>query len=210
MTAANAWLLLKKRMRQDGMVAKLNTMRAAITTKFSPTMPANATIGEIRDLLASIFEGGDPTREEWSIILMLNALDSTDLDWLRKNLITRFTNKTSKPTEKEVVEAINLTGYDRHQVERANAFKTQKEPGAKSKTKCLNCGNTRHSFNGCWAKGGGSAGKAPDWWKEMQKSKDRKPKKKSGEKANAAKDSNSDDSHVEKVGAAITQEDFSE
>jgi hypothetical protein len=117
MTAANAWLLLKKRTWQDSMVAKLNAMRAAITTKFSPTKPENATIGEIRDLLASIFEGGDPTREDWSIILMLNALDGTDLDWLRKNLITRFTNETSKPTEKEVVKAINLAGYNRRQIE---------------------------------------------------------------------------------------------
>jgi hypothetical protein len=44
---------------------------------------------------------------------MLNTLESTDLDWLQKNLITHFTNKKSKLTEKEVIEAINLACYDR-------------------------------------------------------------------------------------------------
>jgi hypothetical protein len=61
MSTAEAWLLLKKRMRQDSMVAKLNAMRAAITMKFSSSKPMNVTIGEICNLLASIFKGGDPT-----------------------------------------------------------------------------------------------------------------------------------------------------
>jgi hypothetical protein len=45
MSAAQAWLLLKKRTRQDGMVVKLNAMRAAITMNFSSSKPTNATIG---------------------------------------------------------------------------------------------------------------------------------------------------------------------
>jgi hypothetical protein len=137
---------------------------------------------------------------------MLNALESTDLDWLQKNLITCFTNERSKPTEKEVIKAINLAKYDRRQVEQVHAFKTQKDGNSKPKSKCSNRGNTHHSFDRCWAKGGGSAGKAPDWWKESQKAKDRKLKKKSSDKANAAKDSDSYDSHAEKVGAAMTTE----
>jgi hypothetical protein len=82
MTALDAWNLLKKRTQQVGMVAKLNAMRTAITTKFSPSKSTNATIGDICDLLALIYEGNVPTKEDWSIVLMLNALDGTDLNRL--------------------------------------------------------------------------------------------------------------------------------
>jgi len=128
-------------------------MRAAITTKFSSSKATNATIGDIRDLITAIFEGDPPTKEDWTIILMLNALEGTDLDWLRKNLITQFTSSKTRPTEKEVIEAINLAGYDRRQTEQVHAFKTQKESNPKQKMKCSNCGNNRHVIECCWAKG---------------------------------------------------------
>jgi len=88
MSTVQAWLLLKKRTHQDGMVAKLNVMRATITTRFSSAKPTNSTIGEICNFLASIFEGGGPICEDWFIILILNVLENMDLDWLHKNLIT--------------------------------------------------------------------------------------------------------------------------
>jgi hypothetical protein len=210
MSALDAWKLLKKRTQQDGMVAKLNAMRAAITTKFSSSKATNATIGDIRDLITAIFKGDPPMKEDWTIILMLNALEGTDLDWLRKNLITQFISSKTRPTEKEVIEAINLAGYDRRQTDQVHAFKTQKESNPKQKMKCSNCENNRHVIEGCWAKGGGSAGKAPDWWNELQAKKAGKPKGKDQEKANALKDNDSSNSHTESVGAAIVETDFAE
>jgi hypothetical protein len=121
----------------------------------------NAIISDIRDLLTTISEGEAPTREEWSIVLMLNALNRTDFDWLRKNLITQFLNAKTKPLEKEVIEAINLAGYDNSKhIEHAHAFKPSL--GTK-KPKCKICNSSCHLFEGCWAKGGGAEGQAPDW-----------------------------------------------
>ena len=52
-------------------------------TKFSKSKETNTTISKIRDHLASVFEAGvAPTQDEWFIILMLNALDGTEYDWL--------------------------------------------------------------------------------------------------------------------------------
>jgi len=210
MSVLNAWKLLKKRSQQDGMVAKLNAMWAAITTKFSSSKATNTMIGDIRDLIMAIFEGDPPTREDWMIILMLNALEGTNLDWLRKNLIMQIISSKMRPTEEEVIEAINLAGYDRYQTEQVHAFKMQKESNSKQKVKCSNCRNNWHMIETCWAKGGGSAGKAPDWWNELQAKKARKLKGKDQEKANALKDNNSSNSHTKSVGAAIIETDFAE
>jgi hypothetical protein len=49
MTAAEAWLLLKRRTQQDGMVAKLNAMRVAITMKFSSSKLTNTIISDKRN-----------------------------------------------------------------------------------------------------------------------------------------------------------------
>jgi hypothetical protein len=193
------------------MVVKLNAMRATITMKFTSSKPTNAIIGDIHNLLTTIFKGEAPTREEWSIVLMLNALNRTDFNWLRKNLIMQFSNAKMKPLEKEVIKTINLAGYNNlKHIEQAHAFKPSS--GAK-KPKCKICNNSHHSFEGCWAKGGGAEGQAPDWWKEMQKKKlgNSKAKSKSSkDKVNAEKDDDSSNSHTEKVGAAITEDNFSE
>src|SRR5882672_4427901 len=58
MTAAEAWLLLKKRTQQDGIFAKLNTMHCALHIKFTHGMPMIDTLGELNNLIASIYEGG--------------------------------------------------------------------------------------------------------------------------------------------------------
>jgi hypothetical protein len=50
MTAAEAWLILKRRMQLDGMVVKLNAMRATIMTKFSSSKATNATNATIREI----------------------------------------------------------------------------------------------------------------------------------------------------------------
>src|SRR5467141_1561630 len=46
MTAAEAWLLLKKRTQQDGIFAKLNAMHCALCIKFTQCTPIIDTLGK--------------------------------------------------------------------------------------------------------------------------------------------------------------------
>ena len=211
MLAADAWVLLKRRTSQGGIIAKLNAMRAAITTKFSKAKETNITISELRDHLTSIFETGvAPTQDEWFIVLMLNSLDGTEYDWLRKTLVTQFTNSKTTPTSKEIVDAINFANYDNRQEsskDLANALKVTNNSRSKSKPKsaCSNCGNRGHCVDDCWSEGGGAHGKAPDWWKKRETDKkhetNKKSKSKDKSKANAATHSDSDDSGIESANA---------
>ena len=116
MLVADAWAILKKRTSQSGIIVKLNSMRATITTKFLKVKETNATIGELHDHLATVFESGvAPTQDEWFIVLMLNSLDGMEYDWLHKNLLTQFTNLKITPILKDIVKAINFASYDHHQ-----------------------------------------------------------------------------------------------
>jgi len=50
-------------------------MHVALRTKFSHSTPTIDTLSKLKNLLANIYEGREaPTQEEWSIVLMLNAL----------------------------------------------------------------------------------------------------------------------------------------
>ena len=93
MSATEAWSLLKKRTQQDGIFAKLNTMHVAICTKFSHNMPTIDTLSELKSLLACIYKGRQaPTQEEWSIVLMLNALEGSDSPWKSEYTISECKN----------------------------------------------------------------------------------------------------------------------
>ena len=209
MLAADAWVLLKRRTSQGGIIAKLNAMRVAITTKFSKAKETN--ISELRDHLTSIFETGvTPTQDEWFIVLMLNSLDGKGYDWLRKTLVTQFTNSKTTPTSKEIIDAINFANYDNCQEsskDLANALKVMNNSCLKLKPKsaCSNCGNRSHGVDDCWSEGGGAHRKAPNWWKKRETDKKHKTNKKlklkDKSKVNAATHSDSDDSGIELANA---------
>ena len=113
MSAADAWKLLRKRTQHNGIIAKLNSMRTVLRTKFSHATSTIVTLGELENLLACIYEGGTaPTHDEWSIVLMLNALENTDYNPLRGHLVSRFTSDHTTPTRKEVHDAITFAGYE--------------------------------------------------------------------------------------------------
>ena len=157
-TAREAWLLLEKRMNPGGIGAKLNAIRNALMTKFSTSTPTTSTIAEIKDLLSTIYEnGGPPSREELSIIILLNALDGTDYDWVCKSLVTQFSNPKTSPTERDVIETINFAGLNRQNIiESTNPAKASLSKA--TKTRCTNCQSPgRHVFasENWWAKGGG-------------------------------------------------------
>jgi hypothetical protein len=133
---------------------------------------------------------------------MLNSLDESEYDWVRKSLITQFANKRTSPSEKDIIKVINSAGYKKCHIQNdlVNTLKLVKDA---KKSECSNCGNSHHSYYSCWQKGGGAAGKALDWWKEAQEKKNGKGKTKPSDKANTAKDSNSEDSHVETMNLSI-------
>jgi len=62
---------------------------------------------------------------------------------------------------------------------------------SKLKKNRTNCGNGHHNIEECWSEGGGTYGKAPDWWKKQQSKKQRKAK------VNTATHSDSDDDTAE-------------
>ena len=58
MLAADAWRMLKSRIHQEGIFAKLNSMHKALCTKFSFNTPTLDTLAEIKNLSTSIYKGG--------------------------------------------------------------------------------------------------------------------------------------------------------
>ena len=73
----------------------------------------------------------------------------------------------------------------------------QKGMKQRPKLTCTNCSKTGHSIEKCWEKGGGSEGKALDWYK-LVKDKQKEPgKSKKKEHANAAVDDSSSSSTSE-------------
>ena len=107
MLAAHAWRMLKSRTHQEGIFAKLNLMHKALRTKFSFNTPTLDTLAEIKNLTASIYEGGQaPTHEEWSIVLMLNVLEDTDYEPPRIQLLARLQDESHTPTQKSVYDVI--------------------------------------------------------------------------------------------------------
>src|SRR5882724_3962333 len=112
MSTTEPWLLLKKRTQQDSIFAKLNAMHVALHTKFSHNTLIIDTLSKFKNLLTSIYKGGEaPTQEEWSIVLMLNVLKGLDYDSLHTHLIAQFQNARTTPSQKEVYDTIDFVGY---------------------------------------------------------------------------------------------------
>ncbi|KAF8575370.1 hypothetical protein K439DRAFT_1623640 [Ramaria rubella] len=85
--APKAWSKLKEKTHSHGIISKLESISTAIRTRFSPDTPFSTTIMKIQDAVMAVFEGTAPTEEEWTIILLLNALSDGQYDWLRKDLL---------------------------------------------------------------------------------------------------------------------------
>ena len=58
MLATDTWRTLKSRTHQEGIFVKLNLMHKALCTKFSFNTPTLETLTEIKNLTASIYDGG--------------------------------------------------------------------------------------------------------------------------------------------------------
>ena len=69
-----AWLYLKQETHQGGIALKLTALQSAIHTRFSTVTSIIATITDIRDLMTIVYDKGAPTQEEWTTIILLQAL----------------------------------------------------------------------------------------------------------------------------------------
>lgn len=117
-------------------------------------------------------------KNEWTIILMLNALEDTNYEPLCIQLLSCFQDDLYTSTKKNVYNTIAFAGYKHKQesMEQANVTKSQRE-SPKGKTTCLNpnCKAYRHyATKDCWYEGGGTVHKAPEWWKELQAKRKKK------------------------------------
>ncbi|KAF8572838.1 hypothetical protein K439DRAFT_1625496 [Ramaria rubella] len=74
--APKAWIKLKKKTHLHGIISKLESISTAIRTRFLSDIPFSKTITEIWDAVATVFEGTALTKDEWSIILLLNTLSN--------------------------------------------------------------------------------------------------------------------------------------
>jgi hypothetical protein len=93
-TAKEAWSYLKSKTHQGGIISKLTALQSAICTRITSAATISPTLADIKDLIANVYDKGTPTREEWTIIILLQALADGEFDWLRKQFITVMTKKT--------------------------------------------------------------------------------------------------------------------
>lgn len=132
MLTREAWGLLKLRTQQGGLLAKMSAITTAICSRFDDMQRTNVTIAEIDNAIVSIYEGGiPPTQDKFTILVYMNALRDTDLDWVRKNLLTLIGNSKKTITKTEVAETIKLAAYEKMQsvAEKANVAKTTTRSG---------------------------------------------------------------------------------
>jgi transposase InsO family protein len=190
MTAKDAWDALKREAHQAGMITKISAITSAMNTKFSDPRNTARTISEIEDFISDIYEGGTaPTQADFTILVLMNALQNTQLDWVRKHLLAAFSSTAAPPSKRDVIETINLGGREKTHLDKANVAKTDQ----RQKVKCTNC-SKNHPIERCWKKGGGAEDKAPDWFKEAEKKRSESRKKKKAEKSNVATDSSGSES----------------
>jgi hypothetical protein len=180
-TAKEAWTYLKSKTYQGGIVSKLTALQSAIRTHITSAASINPTLADIKDLIANVYDEDIPTRKEWTIVILLQALADGKFDWLRKQFITVMTKKDSNLTSDDIIKRSEAEASEARAnealgtQEAAMAAKLKKSYPSplhdKAKPKCTSCSSKGHSNETCWEKGGGAEGKAPDWWKELKAKK---------------------------------------
>jgi hypothetical protein len=208
-TVKEAWTYLKSKTHQGGIISKLMALQSVIRTRITSAASINPMLADIKDLIANIYDKGIPMCKEWTIVILLQVLADGEFNWLRKQFITVMTKKDSNLTSDDIIKCLEAEASEAHANEALGAQeaamvaklkKSYPSPLCdKAKPKCMNCSSKGHANETCWEKGGGSEGKAPDWWKELKAKKAGGGGKKKREKPNAAvekEDISSSDSYA--------------
>ncbi|KAF8589057.1 hypothetical protein K439DRAFT_1613121 [Ramaria rubella] len=120
-TAKKAWTHLKAKTHQGGMISKLNTIHTAIRTRFVSHSTFSATILEIKDQIATIYNDKEPTREEWTIVLLLQALCDGEFEWMRKNLMSFITTSGMTLSSDDIIKRLETEAQETRVHEAINA-----------------------------------------------------------------------------------------
>ncbi|HEV7737689.1 MAG TPA: reverse transcriptase domain-containing protein, partial [Chlamydiales bacterium] len=177
--AKTAWEKLKEKTRAKGIMGKLEQMQIAIRSQFNDDVPFSTTINEIRDAIADIHEPTAPTMDEWTTVLLLNALNTPNYDWLRKNLISFLTNSKLTLSVEDIIQRIEVEAHENRQSyvdENLMAAQLKRAPN-KQRPRCTLCKRSGHIREKCWEKGGGAENNAPEWWRKGQESWKKKKEK---------------------------------
>ncbi|KAF8580148.1 hypothetical protein K439DRAFT_1620025 [Ramaria rubella] len=103
-TEKQAWTHLKMKTHQGGRVSKLNAIHTTIRTRFTSHATFSATILKIKDHIATIYDGQEPTHKEWTIVLLLQALCDGEFEWMRKNLMSFITTSGTTLSSDNIIK----------------------------------------------------------------------------------------------------------
>jgi len=71
-----------------------------------------ATIAEIKDLMTIVYDEGAPTQEEWTTVILLQALADGKFKWLRKQFVTTLTNQGSQLTSNDIIKCLEAKAQE--------------------------------------------------------------------------------------------------
>jgi len=111
-TAKETWTHLKMKTHQGGIIAKLTALQAAIQALFTSTTSIIMTIAEIKDLITTVYDEGAPTQEEWTTVILLQALADGKFEWLHKQFITTLTNQSSQLTSNDIIKCLEAEAQE--------------------------------------------------------------------------------------------------
>ena len=110
------------------------------------------------------------------IVFLLQALDG-EHEWLKENLMSFLTTSGMSLTSADIIAHIETKAQDTRTREALSKHETalitrqQKFMQKKMRATCTNCSKMGHTVEKCWEPGGGSAGKAPDWFRNAKAKK---------------------------------------
>jgi gag-polypeptide of LTR copia-type len=182
-TASTAWEHLRKKTYQSGVNSKFNALQNAMWLHFITTATASSVLTDLKDYMEAIYSDAVPTKDEWTVGILLHAMCNSDFDDLRKILMASSSTLTPSSIIQRI-EAETQESYHQEQIKNGDtllAAKQKQTKGTNKSLKCLNCAKPGHTIEKCWETGGGNEGKAPDWWKSI-KEKERKDAEKKKKK----------------------------
>jgi gag-polypeptide of LTR copia-type len=165
-SASDAWTYLKTKTYQSCPNFKPHALQNAMRLRFSTAASASLVLTELKDYTEAIYSDEAPTKDEWTVGILLHAMSNSDFDSLWKILMA----SSSTLTPSDIIERIEAEAQETRHRESMKiddtilAAKPKQIKNHKSVI-CSNCDKAGHTFEKCWEKGGGCEGKAPDWWK---------------------------------------------
>jgi len=93
-------------MHQDSIITKLMALQNAICTCFSTTASIMPTIANIKDLMVNFYDKYMLTQEEWTLVILLQALVDGEYKWLCKPFVTMLMNKDTKLSSNNIIKGL--------------------------------------------------------------------------------------------------------